>query len=101
MRGGRSAGRCFRLKLFDQPAEPILLRLCHDQKLDADALGPAPSDRGILDHDGVAFSGDVQEKGDLHAGEGADQALDPTAFRGEIANRSLVAKLVLDRKSVV
>jgi hypothetical protein len=84
--------RCF--EPFDKPTEPILFRLRHDQEFDADTLSAAPSDRRIVDHDGVGFARHMKEERDLHAGERRDHAFDAAPPCGNVTNRSLVAKLV-------
>jgi len=75
-------------------AQASLLGLRYGQKLDADALRAAPSDRRIFDFDRLGFTGKLKEQRHLHPSERANQAFHTTAFGREVSDRTFVPKLV-------
>jgi hypothetical protein len=94
MRTQSLVGRRRLFQLLNQLAQARLLGFRDDEKFHADALGSAPTHRGIFDFQGSCLSGKVQQERYLHSREGRDQTFDATPLRRKIADGALMTKLI-------
>lgn len=92
---GRLLQPCCWLELLDHAVQAVLMRGGNRQKLDADAGGPGPAYRGIVDHNRLRFAWDMQLHGQLHAGKGVEDALHAAALGRKVPDRSLMAGAAL------
>jgi len=65
------------------------------QELKADAGGPGPTDRSIIDDDRPGLTRNMQLHGELHAGIGADDTVYAASFGRKVSDGPRMAKVIL------